>query len=146
MSIPPTNHMDNPLPTIHDHPTADVVIFDGKCPFCRRQVTRLHRWDGASRLAFISLHDPEVARRFPNFSTEQLLREMVVVTRSGQWFGGADAFRYLSRRLPKLWALAPWLHLPGTRPIQRWVYQWIATRRYRISGGAACDESCEVRG
>ena len=47
-----------------DRPGADVVIWDGKCNFCRSQVVRLQWFDRGSRLAYVSLHDPRVAERF----------------------------------------------------------------------------------
>ena len=50
------------LPTVLERPEADVIIYDGHCRFCRGQVERLSRWDTGGRLAYLSLHDPEVAR------------------------------------------------------------------------------------
>ena len=52
------------LPSIVDRPKADVVIYDGICPFCRAQVARLAAWDGGRRLAFLSAHDPIVTQRY----------------------------------------------------------------------------------
>ena len=129
---------DLPLPGAL--PEADVVIYDGKCVFCRGQVERLYRWDGAGRLAFLSLHDRSVAERYPDLTHERLMREMVVVDRTGRRHGGADAVRYLSRRLPKLWWIAPVLHLPGTMWLWRWLYRTVARRRYRLRGQTVeCD-------
>ncbi len=82
------------LPTIAERPDASVVIFDGDCRFCQGQVRRLARFDLGKSLAFVSLHDPEVARRYPDLSHEQLMEQMYVVARgSGRRYGGADAFR-----------------------------------------------------
>ena len=52
------------LPTPAELPNAPVVIYDGHCKFCTGQVKNVRRWDGRDRVAFISLHDPEVARRW----------------------------------------------------------------------------------
>ncbi len=134
------------LPARDDHPEADVVIYDGTCRFCRRQVARLARYDGDGRLAFISLHDPAVAERYPDLTHERLMQEMVVVERSGGRHGGAAAIRYLSRRLPRLWLAAPFLHIPGSMPLWRWLYGQIATRRYRWNARAEeCEEgACKI--
>lgn len=134
------------LPDPDDYPTADVVIYDGKCNFCKQQVRNLHRLDRfGTRLSFISLHDPRVAQRYPQLSFDQLMDQMYVVTHNGatnqhQAYGGADAIRYLSRRLPLLWPVAPILHLPGTARLWRWFYHQVAKRRYRISGKS---QQCE---
>ena len=67
----------------------------------------------------------------------------VVVDRAGTARGGAEAVRYLSRRLPLLWPLALPLHLPGSLPIWRSLYALVARNRYRIAG--RCDDgSCRL--
>jgi predicted DCC family thiol-disulfide oxidoreductase YuxK len=141
-------HQNNPadaLPSLEDRPEADVVIFDGQCPFCRAQVRRLAAWDRAGRLAFVSLHDPRVAERYPELSREQLLQQMFVIDRAGRPRGGAAALRYLSRRIGRLWLLAPLLHIPFSLPLWQWGYRQIAKRRYRLAGNQTCDSgSCEV--
>ncbi len=131
----------NTLPSPKDLPQADVVIYDGLCQFCTKQVKNLHRWDGKNRLAFISLHDPEISRWAPDLTHDQLMQQMYVVRPGGQRWGGAAAFRYLTRRLPKLWLLAPLMHIPGTLPLWQWGYDLIARQRYRWNREK--DQDCE---
>ena len=135
------------LPTPLERPEADIVIYDGDCRFCTGQVENLARWDSRGRLAFLNLHDPEVAKRFPDLTHDRLMEEMVVVDPKGNRYGGADAFRYLTTRLPRLYLLAPLMHIPFTQPLWRWGYRQVAKRRYRIAGktGEACDnDACKV--
>ncbi|MCA9132117.1 MAG: DUF393 domain-containing protein [Planctomycetales bacterium] len=127
-----------PLPDPDQRPAADVVIWDGQCRFCRTQVERLRRFDWAGQLAYISLHDPRVAERYPDLGYQQMMDQMWLVCSDGRKYGGADAGRYLSRKLWTLWWLAPLLHIPLSMPLWRWLYQRIAERRYRLSGGQ-CD-------
>jgi predicted DCC family thiol-disulfide oxidoreductase YuxK len=96
-------------------------------------------------LAYLSLHDPEVARRYPDLTHEMLMRDMYVVDRSGRRHRGAAALRYLSRRLRRLWWLAPVLHVPFSLPVWQWVYRQVADRRYRWGRVEECgDEGCAV--
>lgn len=132
------------LPGPETAPEADVVIWDGQCNFCRAQVERLHRLD-SGKLVYLSLHDPRVQQLCPDLSRDQLLEQMWVVTKDHQQFGGADAGRYLSRQLPKLWWLMPLLHLPFSMPLWRWLYRQIALRRYKISGRKCDSDSCKIR-
>ena len=133
------------LPTPEQRPEADIVIYDGQCSFCRGHVERFARWDRAGRLAFLSLHDPHVYERFPSLDRDELMRHMVVMDRHGKKHAGAAAIRYLSRHLPRLWPLAPLLHLPGTLPLWQWCYGFVARQRYRLGGRHECtDESCHV--
>ena len=133
------------LPSPQALPEADVVIYDGHCRFCTVQVRRLAKLDQRKRLAFLSLHDPEVARLYPDLSYEALMRDMYVVDRRGRRHAGAAAFRYLSRRIPLLWPLAPLMHIPGTLPIWQSLYRMVARRRYRFGRTDACDDgSCKI--
>ena len=130
------------LPSLSERPAADVVVYDENCPFCRDQVRRLARWDGQQRLSFLSLHDPLVAERYPDLSHEELMEQMHVVTHTGRRYGGAAAVRYLTRRLPRLWLLAPLLHLPFSLPLWQWAYRQVAKRRYGSNAEQDCGDAC----
>lgn len=155
-TIDPTETVAEPtngLPSPREFPKADVVIYDGRCVFCKKQVGNLMWFDGKNRLAFISLHDAWVAEHFPDLSYDDLMEQMYLIPASEHGYssarhGGAAAIRYLSRRLPLLWILAPLTHIPFTLPIQQWLYQQVAKRRYKIAGkqGPPCDEdgTCEL--
>ncbi|MBD3251590.1 DUF393 domain-containing protein [Candidatus Uhrbacteria bacterium] len=133
------------LPDPEQRPQADIVIYDGQCRFCRSQVQRLSDWDGQGRLAFLSLHDPRTAQFCPELTRDQLMEQMYVVTRQGQRFGGAGALRCLSRRLVRLWPLAPLLHIPLSLPLWQWFYRLVARLRYRWGRVDTCETgSCEV--
>lgn len=135
------------LPSVAERPDADVVIYDGDCRFCTQGAQSLARWDKGKRLAFISLHDPQVSQRWPDLTHEMLMEQMYVVDRHGRRHGGAAAFRYLTRRLPRLWLLAPVMHIPFSLPLWQWGYRQVAKRRYKIAGknGGGCDgDACAV--
>ena len=134
------------LPTPVERPDADVVLYDGRCRFCRARVEQLRWLDAGGRLAYLSLHDPQVAERYPDVDGQRLLEEMCVVNRSGARRWGAEAVRYLSRRLPRLWWLAPLMHLPGIMLLARPVYAWVSRNRYLIAGRTEdCDDgACSI--
>ena len=133
------------LPGPDQRPLADVLIYDGHCRMCTGQVTFLERWFAAGRLAYLSLHDVRVGARYPDLAHDDLMRQMYVVDRRDGRHGGAAAVRYLSRRLPRLWWLAPLLHVPGSMPLWQWLYRQVANRRYRFGRTEECqDESCSL--
>ncbi len=135
-----TVHLADP----DESPQSDVVIWDGECSFCRQQVERLSWFDGSRRLSYISLHDPRVAQRFPELTYQQMMDQLWLATADGRRFGGADALRYLSRRLPRLWWSAPLFHLPGLMPVWRWGYRQVAQRRYRLAGKVCANGACSL--
>ena len=133
------------LPDPDEKTDADVVIYDGQCSFCTGGVNQLRKLDCCGdRLAFISLHDPRVAERYPDLTHEQLMQQMYVIDGQGRRHGGADAVRYLSRRLPMLWLAAPILHIPGTAGLWRWGYNQVAKRRYKLAGKTCENDACEI--
>jgi predicted DCC family thiol-disulfide oxidoreductase YuxK len=135
-----------PLPSPAERPDAPVLIYDGHCKFCTAQVQKLARWDGKGRIAFLSLHDPEVPRRWPDLTHEMLMEQMYLVDPAGNRYGGASAFRYLTRQLPRLWILAPLLHIPFALPLWQFLYRQIARRRYLLGKTTdQCDDgACRV--
>lgn len=136
-----------PLPSPDSLPGAEVVLYDGRCVFCRAQVERLARWDaGGGRLGFLSIHEPAVAERYPDCPRERLLEEMCVVDPQGVRHWGADAVRRLARRLPSLWWLRALFAVPGAMLVARPAYRLVARNRYRIAGKRAecADGACSL--
>jgi predicted DCC family thiol-disulfide oxidoreductase YuxK len=117
----------------------DVVIYDGHCKFCTRAINRLRRLDWLQKFRYVSLHDAEVAEKFPHLTYDMLMAEMYVVDRKGKAYGGVRALRYLSWRVPLMWFIAPILNIPGTLSIWTWLYQLVARNRYRFGKIEECD-------
>jgi predicted DCC family thiol-disulfide oxidoreductase YuxK len=133
-----------PLRDPDDMPGAAVVIWDGKCNFCRAQIERVQRFDHRGRLTYLSLHDPRVAERYTDLTQAQLMEQMWVITPDKRRLGGADAVRFLSHYLPRLWWLAPVMHLPLAMPIWRYLYQAVSNRRYRLAGKNCDGGTCQL--
>lgn len=134
-----------PLPPPADRSGSDVVIYDGQCKFCTASARRLARADRHERLSFLSLHDPEVQRRWPTLAHDDLMQYVYVCTPSGACHRGAEALKYLSVRLPSLYWMAPFLHIPGMMPVWQALYRAFAKRRYRFGRIESCEDgSCRL--
>jgi predicted DCC family thiol-disulfide oxidoreductase YuxK len=135
------------LATPAERPGSDIVIYDGECRFCTASAQRLARADRRKRLSFLSLHDPEVARRWPELRRDELMQYLYVIGTKGDKHRGAEAFRYLSTRLPALYWMAPLLYIPGMMPVWQWLYRAFARRRYRFGRVESCDNgTCRLPG
>lgn len=121
----------------------DIVIYDGRCSFCRFQISLLRTLDICKKLKFISLYDDIVSEQFPMLSREDLLKQMYVVSSTQFIYGGAEAIRYLSRRLILLWPMAILLHIPYSMFFWDKIYRFIARNRYLIAG--KCSDSCAIK-
>src|SRR5262249_41949419 len=84
---------DSALPSPADRPDADVVIYDGECSICTGQIKKLVWWDCQNKLSYLSLHDSEVQRRWPDMSYDRLMQEMAVVACDGHRYWGPEAIR-----------------------------------------------------
>ena len=133
-----------PAPT--DRPGAKyVLIYDGHCRFCAANIQWISAVD-QGRVAYLSLHDPEVQSRWPDLSYEQLMKHMYLIDlETGSKYPGAAAFKFLSRKLVAFWPIAPLLHVPGTLPIWQFLYSRIARVRYSFGRiKEECDGTCEL--
>lgn len=131
-----SSHLTPPdLPDPDERSAADVVIFDGSCPLCTGLCRWLERVGGRRRLAYLSLYDLRTDERYPDLPRRELLEHVYVVEPNGRKHRGAQAVRYLSRRLPAMWPLAPLLHVPGSLPLWRWLYRVFSRHRHRLSHG-----------
>jgi predicted DCC family thiol-disulfide oxidoreductase YuxK len=132
---------DKPLPSPAERPNADVVLYDGHCRFCTKTVRQLLFWDCRGKLAYLSLHDAEVRRRWPDISLDRLMQEMCIIDTRGNRYWGPEAIRYLTRRLRRLWWAAPFMYFPGSMLLWRPLYRFVARNRYRLLGKTeVCDE------
>jgi predicted DCC family thiol-disulfide oxidoreductase YuxK len=120
-----------------------LVIYDGKSGFCRAQIGLLKCLDLWGVLHFESLHSERISSEFPMISHEDLLKRMYVVSPDHFIYGGADAVKYISRKLILLWPIALLLHIPYTMPLWNMMYNFIARNRYRIVG--KCTDNCKIR-
>ena len=93
---------------------------------------------------FLSLHEPSVQVDFKQLKHEDLMQEMHIVDRENHVYAGAESVKYIVRKLPVLWIIAPLIYFPGTAPIWRALYRFIARNRYRIAGKNCDSGSCKL--
>ena len=108
------------------------VIYDARCPLCRRTVALLRRLDWRRRLRFHDANDRDrVQAAFPPLAGADLDAAIHVVT-DGRVGRGFHAARAIAWRLPPAWPIAPLLHLPGMNRLGPRLYAWIARNRHRL--------------
>jgi predicted DCC family thiol-disulfide oxidoreductase YuxK len=83
-----------------------VLLFDGRCRFCRRSVERILRWDRHGRLRPVALQDPEADELLGGMDEERKLASWHLVAPNGEVYSAGAAFPPLLRLLPGGRALA----------------------------------------
>jgi predicted DCC family thiol-disulfide oxidoreductase YuxK len=112
---------------------AGWVLFDGSCGFCRNWVVY---WAPTLRrrgFEIAALQEPWVKERLCAPSEDELLSDFRLLLSDARQLRGADAYRYLMRRI---WWAYP-IYLLAVTPILRQVFDWgyraFADNRYHIS-------------
>jgi predicted DCC family thiol-disulfide oxidoreductase YuxK len=111
-----------------------IVLYDGRCAFCRQSVQLLRRLDWLGRLRFGDVREPsQLPAGTRSLDPARLLEEMHVLPADARHvYHGFAALRWLAWRLPLLWPVAPLLYLPGVLPLGQRLYLWIARNRFRL--------------
>lgn len=119
------------------------VYFDGWCPLCRASKERLERLDRKGRLRFRSMRDPEVAQDL-GLPVETLAAQLHVRTAAGRVAGGFPALVAITRALPPLWPIWPFMVVAGWLGVGARVYALVARNRKIVPVGSCDDGACPI--
>lgn len=125
-----------------------IMLYDGNCILCR-QSARLVKWlDWLGRVERLNAQDQTlISARFPELAEADILGEIFVRERSGEWLVGFFGMRYLAWQLPLTFPFTPLLYLPFMNRFGPKVYAWVAKRRYKLNQlfGQDCpDGACKL--
>lgn len=105
--------MDGSVRIRHMNPRAKaIVLFDGQCPLCSREIAHYRRRSGADRIEWIDIADINNDPGDLGVSRAQALARLHVRDANGRWHTGAagfvqlwswlPAYRWLARLLTRL--------------------------------------------
>jgi predicted DCC family thiol-disulfide oxidoreductase YuxK len=77
-----------------------VILFDSRCGFCRRSVSRFLAWDRRGRLRPVALQDPEADELLRGMDEQRKMASWHLVTADGRVYSAGEAFPPLLRLLP----------------------------------------------
>jgi predicted DCC family thiol-disulfide oxidoreductase YuxK len=117
--------------------TRPVLVFDGDCGFCTKSVQAIERWlDPDVEITawqYADLHELGVTE-------ERARREVLLVTPTGDVYGGAEAFAKLLAHRRGVWSVpGAVMQIPPVNLLAAQAYHLIAENRYKLPGGTpAC--------
>ena len=115
------------------------LLYDGECPFCRREVEWLQRWNRHGHLAFEDVSASSFDASHYGTTREELLGVIHGVFPDGRIVCKVEAFRQTYRAIGLGWLLAPtgW-------PVLRWLFDRLYSlfARYRVRMGKLFGRSC----
>jgi predicted DCC family thiol-disulfide oxidoreductase YuxK len=114
-------------------PDIGWVLFDGSCGFCRTWVVYWAQTLRRRGFEIAPLQEKWVRERLGGPLEDELLSDLRLLFSDGRQLRGADAYRYLMRRI---WWAYP-IYLLSVTPILRrlfdWGYRTFADNRYHVS-------------
>ncbi len=106
-----------------------VTLYDGQCGLCLRSMFTLSLFDWLKRISWKDLNDKAVQKKEAADLKPAALKREIHVLVGTDVYRGFFAFRALTRHLPGLWLLVPFLYVPGVPWIGTRVYAQISARR-----------------
>lgn len=111
-----------------------LVIFDGRCDFCRIWIEYWKSLTGP-RVAYAP--SQEVGKHFPQIPPEEFGQSVQLVMPDGNVMSGARAVFMTLTFTPRMhWLLWAYEHVPGFAAITEAAYRWVARHRallYRVT-------------
>ena len=110
-----------------------TILYDMRCPLCRRCRVWLERQPAFVPLVFLLLQSAETECRFPGIGKLHPEKEMVVISDTGDVWQGGSAW------VMCLWALREYrewaqrLAHPALLPLARRACEVVSENRYRLS-------------
>jgi predicted DCC family thiol-disulfide oxidoreductase YuxK len=122
-----------------DADQAVVVIYDGQCPLCSREIAHYRRRRGAQRMRWVDATRDEQALAALGIGREEALARFHVRDPQGQWRSGAAAFVLLWSQLPAYAWLARVVRGLRLLPLMERGYRlFLRWRRRRDCRAGAC--------
>ena len=115
-----------------------LVLFDGGCPLCRREISHYQRVEGASNIEWIDISTAGDLQQHFGVDYESAMRRFHVRTAHGEWLTGAYAFAELWSQLRGYRYLTSAVRAARILPAIDWAYRKFADWRLerRRCGGA----------
>ena len=124
------------------------LLYDGQCEFCLANVKLLKIMDIFETLNFVDLHKFDFTN-LPNqnggqiLNKEQALSQIYLIEPDGQIYGGFEAFRILSFKMPMLYPFILLFYFPGMGLLGPVIYRFVAQNRYLFHLNRTCsNHSC----
>jgi predicted DCC family thiol-disulfide oxidoreductase YuxK len=127
-----------------------ILLYDGGCPLCLREVTFLRRRDerlhpGAPTLAFVDIDDPSYdPSAHAGISYRAAMGRIHAVTDHGEVLLDVEVFRRAYQLVGLGWLYAP-TRWPLLRPLVDGLYGLWAAARLRFTRRPDLDTLCDLR-
>ncbi len=116
------------------------LLYDAKCPFCRREALWLKARDSRNRIMLVDISSPQFDAAAYGLDASEVKKVLHAIVPDGTVVSGLDAIQEVYRAVGLSWVVAP-LSWPGIRHISNLAYRLFA--RYRVTLGRLLGSNCD---
>lgn len=121
-----------------------LVLFDGACPMCSREIAHYRRLRGAEAVEWLDIAAGDAPEQVDGVSKAEAMARFHVRDIAGRWHSGAYGFVELWTHLPGYRWLARLLRLTRTTALLDRAYVQFARWRLARQHGPASCQACVV--
>jgi predicted DCC family thiol-disulfide oxidoreductase YuxK len=118
------------------------ILYDGECPFCRREMNWLRRRDRRGALEFENIAEPDFNAARYGLTQSEVMGVIHGIYPDGRVVKRLAVFREAYRAVGLGWLLVP-TDWPLLRGLCNAAYEWFARNRLRL-GGRCESGSCKA--
>jgi predicted DCC family thiol-disulfide oxidoreductase YuxK len=109
-----------------------TLFYDGNCPFCLTEMTRLRSWNHADKLGFVDINATGFDPQILGVTMKDLDSQLHSLRRDGCVLVGIDSMLLAYTLVNKAWLVLP-LRVKFLRPAMSYLYRKFARNRYKFS-------------
>ncbi len=122
-----------------------ILLFDGACPLCQREVTFLRSKDRLNVISFVDIDSPSYNPEFfRGISYKEAMGQIHAITDTGEILKDIAVFREAYRLVGLGWIYSP-TSLPILAPLFDKAYRFWAGWRLAITGRPPLEQLCKLR-
>ncbi|AMK75349.1 MULTISPECIES: thiol-disulfide oxidoreductase DCC family protein [Methylomonas] len=125
-----------------------ILLYDGRCPICRKEVAWLRSRNKYNKLGLQDIHAEEFIPKHYGKSLDELMAEIHGLFPDGRLIKGMPVFYAAYSAVGLGWLIAP-ARWPLLRPLFDSLYAWFARHRLGLGalfGAKTCQVgSCSIR-
>lgn len=113
-----------------------IIYYDSFCSMCTKSSIIWKKFDWNNHLTFESFRDLE---HYP-----KAMEESLHVNQKGEWFSGYNALIQITKQLPLLWILIPFMHVFKRLGLGDAIYKMVAHNRKLVPVHQCQDGVCQI--
>ena len=119
------------------------MLFDGACPFCRKEVEFLRSRDNLNSIAFVDIDSLSyTSELYKGITYIEAMGTVHAITSDGEVVKGVRVFREAYQLVGLGWVYSP-TNWPVSGPLAEWLYSHWASWRLPLTGRFHFKQTCK---